>query len=591
MEIDLNPTKDAYNAIQADVDENAALKELTDNCIDNGLRRGRDEVTVLIRYETDAAGDPKLVIEDDSGGLAPSELSMVFGIGQSEKENIKRSIGAFGIGAKKALMCLGDEFDIRSRHTDEEVGYEYTVGQGWLNDDETWSIPVDEVEMEAGTTEIEIRDLNFSWQAIRDELARDLARTYELYLRGETNVTLRLLFPKEGGTKTEPLVPPTRPDFSYTPWDDLYPRRYEGIVLDPPEVSSPVYMNVEVGLLATVEGEEPGIDWVCQNRVVERGNRDEVSGFGDDLPTFRLSSHKRLKGRVELYTDGDAAEIPWNSDKSRIRARDAVTEAARDVLRKIVPAYMKAKYGTVKPQFFEPYTDDTRYAANGGTFEVVNLSERFQRYNRGDLQQIQIREKPDEDLSQIKDMKATAEAHAHLGITYEYIDWVKPWMRPTYSTLVETHRKEFGCFDDLEPLDSAPPDFTTDGRSGTSERTRLAELASQHVNLGVRYTGIGSWERPRYEFELAAAADDRNIDVDALDPVDELPEIEDDDGQKSEEATKRLSFGSFTESDLDVLRSHLGDVDEYSPEKRKEVLIDHFKRLNMAGVRFEVNAD
>jgi hypothetical protein len=251
---------------------------------------------------------------------------------------------------------------------------------------------------------------------------------------------------------------------------------------------------------------------------------------------------------------------------------------------------MKAKYGTVTPQFLEPYTDETRYAANGGTFEVVNLSERFQRYNRGDLQQIQIREKPDEDLSQIKDMKATAEAHAHLGITYEYIDWVKPWMRPTYSTLVETHREEFGCFDELEALDSAPPDFTTDGRSGHSERTRLAELASQHVNLGVRYTGIKSWERPRYEFELAAAADDRNIDVDALDPVGDLPEIEDDD-QNDEEATKRLSFGSFTESDLDVLRSHLGDVDEYSPEKRKEVLIDHFKRLDMAGVRFEVNAD
>ena len=113
------------------------------------------------------------------------------------------------------------------------------------------------------------------------------------------------------------------------------------------------------------------------------------------------------------------------------------------------------------------------------------------------------------------------------------------------------------------------------------------------MNLGVRYTGIKSWERPRYELELAAAADDRNIDVGLLDPVDELPDVEeaDTDEKDDEEVTKRLSFGSVSESDLDVLRSHLGDIDEYSPEKRKEVLIDHFKRLNMAGVRFEVNAD
>lgn len=42
-----------------------------------------------------------------------------------------------------------------------------------------------------------------------------------------------------------------------------------------------------------------------------------------------------------------------------------MTEAARDVLSKVIDRYMKAGYGTVEPAFFEPYTDDSPYAANG----------------------------------------------------------------------------------------------------------------------------------------------------------------------------------------------------------------------------------
>lgn len=591
-EISLNPTKDAYNAIKADVDVPAAVKELFDNGIDNGLRQGRDEITLALRYESDEDGNPVLVVEDDSGGLDPNELSMVFAIGESEKENITRSIGAFGIGAKKALMCLGDEFTIRSRHVDADTGYEYTVGQQWLEDDETWSVPIEEVEMEAGTTEIEIRELNFNWQDIRAVLKRDLADTYEPFLRGNADVTARILFPNDEGTKQVPLSPPARTPYSYTPWDGFHPRRYEGIILDPDEVSSPVHMRVEVGLLVEGDADEAGVDWVCQNRVVERANRDGVSGFGSAMPKFRESIHKRLKARVELQTDGDASEIPWNSDKSRIRERHAVTEAARNVLRKIIPAYMAAKYGTVEPAFFEPFTDEDRYAANDGKVDIVSLRDKFERKRRGELKQIQITEKPDDDLPQISDMQETAEAHAQLGFTYEYLDWVEPWMRPTYSALAEHYRKKAGCFDSLETLDRMPPEFTQDGRSGGAERDRLTELARQHVNQGVRYTGLSEWEEPRYDLELKEAADDRDLSVDALEPVDELPdppgEDEDEDGEAE---TFGLSFGEFTESDLEVIESHLGELAALSPAKRKEKLVEHFQRLNMAGVRFEASAD
>lgn len=591
QEITLTPTKDAYTAIKADVDENAAAKELTDNGIDNARRQGRDTVTVKIRHETADDGEPFLVIEDDSGGLRPEELSMVFALGESEKDDITGSIGAFGIGAKKALMCLGNEFTIRSQHADADTGYEYTVGQAWLSDDETWTVPVEEVTMEEpGRTEIEIRDLNFNWADIRDDLAADLARTYELYIRGEAPVTLRLLFPDTDGTGLKPLTPPARPEFSYTPWDDLHPRRYEGIILDPPGVSSPIHMAVEVGLLTTGNSDEAGVDWVCQHRVVERANHDAVSGFGDVLPTFDLSRHKRLKARVELVTESDAADLPWNSDKSRINERDHVAEAVRDVLRNVLDRYMKADYGSVEPAFFEPYEPDSRYAANGGQPEVIGLRGKYRRLRRGEISQIQINEKPTQGFPLIEDMQATAEAHAHLGITYEYLDWVDPWMRPTYHTLVEAKRNSFGCFDELEALESPPPDFTQDGRNGQAERNRLADLAQDHVNQGVRYTGLATWEQPRYELELEEAAADRDIDSETLTTVDTLPDSPEPEEPEQEASEVQMSFAPFSEENLEVLSDHLGPIEEYSPEKRTEVLVAHFRRLNMAGVRFDAEA-
>lgn len=591
QELTLSPTKDAYTAVKADVDSNASVKELVDNVCDNARRQGRDEVTATIRHETDATGDPYLVIEDDSGGVPKAELSMLFALGESEKESISGSIGAFGIGAKKALMCLGNKFTIRSQHADADTGYEYTVDEDWLADDDTWTVPVEEVVFEEpGRTEIEIRDLNFSWANIRGDLATDLARTYELYIRGEAPVTLRLLFPDADGSGVKPLTPPAPPEYSYTPWDDLHPRRYEGIVLEPSSVSSPVNVAIEVGLLATGDKDEAGVDWVCQHRVVERANHDGVSGFDDELPSFDKSTHKRLKARVELVTGADAAELPWNSDKSRVKEREPVTEAVRGVLRKVLDRYMKASYGSVEPAFFEPFTANDRYAVNDGLMEAVDLSDRYRRLRQGRIDQIQINEKPSRGFPLITDMQATAEAHAHLGITYEYLNWVKPWMRPTYHALVEARRKKFGCFDELETLESPPPDFIQDGRSGEAERNRLADLAQDHVNQGVRYTGLAEWEQPRYELELDQAAADRDLEIATLEPVDTLPDSPEQDDNDDDVSVQRISFGQFTDADLDVLADHLGPIEEYSPEKRTEVLVDHFRRLNMAGVRFDAEA-
>ena len=82
---------------------------------------------------------------------------------------------------------------------------------------------------------------------------------------------------------------------------------------------------------------------------------------------------------------------------------------------------------------------------------------------------------------------------------------------------------------------------------------------------------------------LLGADAGRSLPADTFDGVD--TDEEDDVTQV------QLTFGPFSEEDLSVLDDHLGDIKEFSPEKRREVLVGHFKRLNMAGVRFEAHAD
>lgn len=132
------------------------------------------------------------------------------------------------------------------------------------------------------------------------------------------------------------------------------------------------------------------------------------------------------------------------------------------------------------------------------------------------------------------------------------------------------------------------------GRAEWRERERPPRRARTNpYQPGSSVYWPAEWERPRYRLELKEAAEERGISVDALDPVDELPdengESQDDDG--SDPVSLDLTVGPFTEDDLAVMREHVGEFEEYSPQKRKEVLIEHFRRLTMAGVRFEAPAD
>lgn len=600
--IELTPSKETYRAIEADVDITVAFQELIDNAIDNAIRQNHDSVCVDIeRKKFD--DEWTLVVRDDSGGIQKDELSMLFALGESRKEDIKGSIGAFGIGAKKALMRLGDTFTIVSRHEDSTgPAWGYTIDDEWIESDDDWAVQLAEYELTAGQTELRISDLNLEWGRQIGDVERRLQDTYRLYLEEETSRDIDIdLNLSVGGDELEA---PDSVEFSYLPWDGLFPRRYEGIRLNPSGTSGPIEMRITVGLMIEGDADEAGTDIFCQNRLVTKANRDEEGGFdvSGGLPTFREETHKRLKIQVEFLAESDAADLPWNAHKSEIHVDHAVMRAAVEWIRKTSDRYMQAAYGEVPAAFFEPYTADSPHAANdgrvGGPYEYHR---NFARLMQGKIQEVQIQEKPEQGRPQISRMKETVDAHAALGITCENADWFEQWMLPTYRKLIDDALSDTP-FDSLREIETTPPDFTgAPVLDSTIER--IEEAAEKHARSGVKEADMQAYQEPRYEQALqkALASDPRTVDdLEAVDnPADHISEDSDSDSEMEEpnddagESSTRettpnsIEIAPFTDDDVEILRRHIGDVADASPEERKAALLDYLTTLEESGLKID----
>lgn len=619
--IELTPSKETYNAIRADVDVAASFKELIDNAIDNAIRQGEDTVRVEIERSVNGDGTEVITVRDDSGGIDRDELDMLFALGESRKESIRGSIGAFGIGAKKALMRLGRAFTVASRHENAGDGFGYTIDESWIEAEDEWEVPLDTFELDAGVTELRIRNPNFEWGDKRESLEDVLKSTYQLYLEHpadrSSEVGLELVF---DGNRLES---PSAVEYSYAPWGKLYPRRFEGIRIAPADIDSPVELSITVGLMVEGDETEAGTDVFCQNRLVVRAARGANGGFNvaDGLPKFRPESHKRLKIRAEFTTDGDAADLPWNADKSRIRSDHPVMREARQWIRDTANYYMQASYGDVPVEFFAHYTKGAEHAANGGEIAgPFDYTEQFQRKLRGELSEVELTETPKAQPTEISQVQAIADTHARLGIRCETADWFEPWMIPTYDRLL-TKCLEDMPFDELTTVTDIPPVHEVDTDDLITE---IETLAGGHVRAGYRYVDLEPHERPRYELALHRAAEELGRDIDGLEPTEELDPLDSEpdrtveaegpeqadqttavdprsamqaeagttavstegsDGMSTAAPGEGIAFGQFSDADRQRLAYHLGgDIGSLDPDERSHRLISYLKALEVIGI-------
>jgi hypothetical protein len=510
----LLPTKEALTALKSDVTLESAVLELCDNALDAWKRAtDRSDKARIDIFVEEKETATQLVIRDNTGGVPREEAAMLFGLGRTAKQN-DGSIGTFGVGAKKSLVNLGVPFTIRSRHSTEEDGWRFRIDEEWFDNDQDWSVPLHaDSEIKPGITEIRIEDLNYEWTKDTATTLRErLGEAYNIFLSDEMQSLCGEDFDLTITVDDEKVVADGVPDWAFSPFDGLYPRRYEKIQLDFDHLESPVYLNITVGLLHKKDTHSAGTDIYIQKRRVVSSARDEQGGFGDGqerLGKFN-ARHDRLRIIIEIETSSDGQQLPWDTQKSSIDKHNLIMRGTDDTrgvynwLRRAAQAYYTLDADKVPRAFLESYGPDSTVAANDGKVVKYDYSKR---------QRIVSDHRPDTDLPEISSLRRRAEAHATLRIRCDEV--IEDQKQPAYQTQLDQESdRNIERLPRIKEMPSTEIEMVAHKEAG-----RINELARIHKENAIRYTDeLEPWQEARYDEYLAEHSNQQ------LAPTDEIPD-------------------------------------------------------------------
>jgi anti-sigma regulatory factor (Ser/Thr protein kinase) len=552
---ELIPTKQALTSLKSDVTHETAIEELIDNAIDNALREHSlaRALTISVyaeRHEDEDGDRTELVVRDDAGGVRRENANIVFTLGDSGETADEPLIGAYGLGAKKALMNLGLPFTIASRHEDAEVGWSYTIDEEWLSNDTNWEVEVTlEEDLDPGVTEIRVHDLDYDWFGDEDDeddedevptperLRKAFGHTYNLFLGdfggNDYDVTIEV--------QGEPVDPLGSPDYSFTPVDDMYPRRFENITIDLDGYAT-TDVAITVGQLREGDNEAAGIDVYMQGRQVLYAERDERVGFGSELDTFDPRHDTRFKMVVELETTDDGQDLPWDTQKNNVDPYNPIMERVNDWVGRIAADYLFLDDGKVKVGFVSPFSPSIPEAANSGKVAIHDF---------GDQVRVTSPYRPGTAREDVNTINRLVNAHAVMHFRCERAvddDDLLPAYRQRLDDIID------GAYPNLPELDTDPVEFTEDDAVDIAEN--IEELVRRHVDEHIEYTeDLPFWQIPKYEAALDDELSRRRITRDDLDepedPPEDVPTTIDDLDDGDDVADEELDTGPDSMSEPD----------------------------------------
>ena len=144
--IDANPTKGFFiDMLTRDIKLERAIIDLIDNSIDGARHTKSKEGFENFKVELTINKD-YFEIKDNCGGISlDTALNHAFRFGRpSDAQTVNHSIGRFGVGMKRALFKIGEEFTIESKHGQDHFLININVEQ-WVQND-NWEFEYKNVE-------------------------------------------------------------------------------------------------------------------------------------------------------------------------------------------------------------------------------------------------------------------------------------------------------------------------------------------------------------------------------------------------------------------------------------------------------------
>lgn len=351
-----------------DISLEDCVLDLIDNSVDSYLLKHAISISQLVfgrnvAPATDELGkievtctQQQIRVVNSCGGISRQRaMKDVFCFGHDAGDPVGK-LGAYGVGMKRALFKIGNNFHIVSRTPEE--GFEVSFRLDEWAEREEWNIPITFVEgaaseKRAGTsiTVTELHDevvLRIKEGGVPKNILDDAATTYPYFL-GQC-VSLRI---NENAVKPAPIK-----------LGEL-----EGVLRAARE--SFEQNGVKVTLAATVApgqrtSEEAGWYILCNGRVVVRADKTDLTGWADELASFQ-PKYRSFVGIASFESDNPLS-LPWTTTKRDLNRESIVYLRARGLMAamsKPILTFLNSQY----PSDAAPEVADIRDTV-GGVEEV-----------------------------------------------------------------------------------------------------------------------------------------------------------------------------------------------------------------------------
>ncbi|MBN9608869.1 MAG: hypothetical protein BGO26_12330 [Actinobacteria bacterium 69-20] len=336
-----------------DIELLPAIVDLVDNSVDGarGLHPDGDLDGQWVKIKVK---DDSFTISDNSGGISVDiARHYAFRFGRSKDfTGVKRSVGQFGVGMKRAIFKIGQAFTVKSAHRGETGGsdssrFDMSVDVEEWAVQEAWTFEFGNVQEgitlaageETGTT-ITITKLHPSVQDdLNDPSVAQLLRTelrvrhqesiqsgLKLYLNSETP-----LVASRPSLQASAVVRPVYKQFQVEALGGTVDVKLYAGTVAPPKRDKDTDPEDDGRAENFQDPGDAGWYLFCNDRLLLVADRTPITGWGNPAAAYH-PQYRLFRGFVYLSAD-DASLLPWNTTKTAVDRDSPVFRAVQSEMK------------------------------------------------------------------------------------------------------------------------------------------------------------------------------------------------------------------------------------------------------------------
>ncbi|MFZ7309773.1 ATP-binding protein [Comamonas jiangduensis] len=355
MEAKAYPAKRFFvEMLTRDIDLEAAILDLLDNCVDGCLRAGPIAPAVEGKpyagyFANITINQDGFKIEDNCGGIEPTlaeEYAFRFGRKDADRDRNIATVGVYGIGMKRAIFKLGTHCLIKSSHP--SGGFTVEINKHWMDSDDEWSLPMTEIAPnQPYGTSIHVTALhpgisnifNFTNGSYIDNFSKKLQKSYTYII--EKGFKVRVNGVEIVSKPINILVDPNafNDEQGITPY--VYLANHDGVEIKLTfglYEKLPTLEDEEASTAGTRSKEDAGWTVICNDRVILENDKSHLTGWGEaGVPQYH-SQFIALAGYVS-FTSSDASKLPVTTTKRNIDLESPLYSSVKEEMRQALKTF------------------------------------------------------------------------------------------------------------------------------------------------------------------------------------------------------------------------------------------------------------